>query len=164
MPPVARERLRGETACRPKTIATFDVMIRLIQKDEGALQELLRPPRWGGLRARAPDRQRHAARRGGPPGHVPPGDPRRSLLPDEHSRRAPWLLRIARNAAIDIVRRRRRDKGAADPKVLDLVADTRANEALDGVVLGEFSAAVRNALAELPMDRARRSTSLTSPA
>jgi RNA polymerase sigma-70 factor (ECF subfamily) len=128
----------------------FDVMIRLSQKDEGALQELF--DRHGGavfgLARRIVNDTQLA--------EEVLQDTFLRVTRDAASYRTsstgalPWLLRIARNAAIDIVRRRRRDKGAADPKVLDLVADTRTNEALEGVVLGEFAVAVRNALAELP--------------
>ena len=62
----------------------------------------------------------------------------------------PWLLRIARNAAIDILRKRKRDKRAAGEDLLEAVADMRVPAALDGVALGEFSEEVKKALSELP--------------
>jgi RNA polymerase sigma-70 factor (ECF subfamily) len=66
---------------------------------------------------------------------------------------APWLLRIARNASIDAIRRRKREKrvgSGGDPGVLDGVADARASESSEGVALDEFGSAVRVALGELP--------------
>jgi len=62
----------------------------------------------------------------------------------------PWLLRIARNAAIDVLRKRKRDRRSTDPELLDIVADERVTGALDGVALKEFSVEVKKALAELP--------------
>jgi RNA polymerase sigma-70 factor (ECF subfamily) len=62
----------------------------------------------------------------------------------------PWLLRVARNAAIDVVRKRKRDRKATDPEMLEVVADERVTGALDGVALEEFSVAVKKALSELP--------------
>jgi RNA polymerase sigma-70 factor (ECF subfamily) len=62
----------------------------------------------------------------------------------------PWLLRITRNAAIDIVRKRKRDRRAAGPEILESVADERTQGPLDGVALEEFSVEVKKALEELP--------------
>jgi RNA polymerase sigma-70 factor (ECF subfamily) len=71
----------------------------------------------------------------------------------------PWLMRIARNGAIDVLRRRKRDRKAAAPEVLSFVPDERAASALDGVQLEEFSGEARKALAELP-DGPRRALEL----
>ena len=62
----------------------------------------------------------------------------------------PWLLRIARNGAIDVLRKRKRQRVTADPELLPLLADEREGPELEGADLEEFSAAVRAALAELP--------------
>src|SRR5206468_9486405 len=62
----------------------------------------------------------------------------------------PWLLRIARNAAIDIVRKRQRDRRAGDPELLDVVADERVAGAFDGAALSELSTEIKKALGELP--------------
>jgi len=62
----------------------------------------------------------------------------------------PWLMRITRNASIDVIRKRKRDRRAAGDDILDAVADARIPGALDGVALDEFSVEVKKALAELP--------------
>lgn len=62
----------------------------------------------------------------------------------------PWLLRIARNAAIDVLRKRKRDRKARGDDMLEAVADARVPDALDGVGLEEFAVEVKQALATLP--------------
>lgn len=63
----------------------------------------------------------------------------------------PWLYRIARNASIDVVRRRKREKrSVTGAEALESVLDPSAPQALDQAALGEFGVQVRSALGELP--------------
>ena len=62
----------------------------------------------------------------------------------------PWLLRVARNASIDVLRRRKHERKKVAEEALSFLPDERSVEALEGVSLEEFGAAVREALAALP--------------
>jgi RNA polymerase sigma-70 factor (ECF subfamily) len=71
-----------------------------------------------------------------------------------------WLLRMARNRAIDRIRSRdhknralEADIGGDDPGDMDLFAGSSADNALDGIVLSERAAAVRAAFAGISAEQ-----------
>lgn len=71
---------------------------------------------------------------------------------DGRSSFSTWLFRIARNAALDEIRKRRRDHRLSDPEMggLDNASDPAAVSPLDRLTMAEAGERVREALAKLP--------------
>jgi RNA polymerase sigma-70 factor (ECF subfamily) len=166
--PYSDRRMRSDSVCRmlahfggnvPETDRDFELMKRLARGDDGALEQLF---------------ERHGSAVYGLARKIVSDEQlAEEVLQDTFLRVAreaknyrpstagvlPWLMRVGRNAAIDVVRKRKRDRRAAAPEILDILADERVTSALDGVSLDELATEAKKALSELP-DGPRRAIDL----